>query len=67
MTTTATPPLTKSEWQDRLFPLMAKASKLDPIQCEHHPAFRGLIEKIDRLIQYGLSHEYIDMEGAARL
>lgn len=59
--------LTKSEWQEQLYPLIAKASRLDPIAYEYHPAYRGLLNKIDRLIEHGLEHEYINPEGAATL
>lgn len=59
--------MTKSEWQSTLFPLIAKAARLDPIAYEYHPAYRGLLNKIDRLIEHGLQHEYISPEGAARL
>lgn len=59
--------MTKSEWQDALYPLIAKASRLDPIAYEYHPAFRGLLNKIDGLIKIGLEREYITPEGAARI
>lgn len=58
--------MTKSEWQNRLYPLIAKTARIDPIQAEHHPAFRGALRRIDDLIEYGLQHEYLTPEEAAR-
>lgn len=65
MTATATIP-TRTEWQDELMPLIAQASKIDPMQAEHHPAYRGLLERIDRLIETGLEYGFITPEEAAQ-
>lgn len=59
--------MTKSEWQEAIFPLIAKAARLDPIAYEYHPAYRGLLNKIDALIETGLQHEFINPEEAALL
>ena len=57
--------MTKSAWQDALFPLIAKAARIDPVAFGNHPAYRGLCRRIDQLIAVGLEHEYITPEGAA--
>lgn len=59
--------MNRQEWADQLYPLIAKAAKLDPIAYEYHPAYRGLLNKIDGLIEHGLEHEYITREEACRL
>ena len=59
--------MTRQEWQEALYPLIARAAKLDPIAYEYHPAYRGLLNKIDRLIETGLQHEWITPEAACRL
>ncbi len=59
--------MTRQEWADQLYPLIARAAKLDPIAYEYHPAYRGLLNKIDRLIEHGLEHQWITPEGAAAL
>jgi hypothetical protein len=59
--------MTRAEWQEALYPLIARAARLDPIAYEYHPAYRGLLNKITRLIEHGLEHEYITPEGAATL
>ena len=59
--------MTKSEWQDKLYPLLAKTARIDPIRAENHPAFKGALHRIDRLLEHGLQHEYITPEAAARL
>lgn len=58
--------MTKSEWADTLYPLIARVARVDPIQAERHPAFRGALRRIDNLIEYGLQHEYLTPEEAAR-
>ena len=59
--------MTRSEWQDKLYPLLAKTARIDPIRAENHPAFKGALRRIDNLIQYGLQHAFITPETAARL
>lgn len=58
--------MTRQEWADELYPLIAQAAKIDPIHAERHPAFRGTLKRIDNLIEYGLQHEYLSPEEAAR-
>lgn len=58
--------VTKSEWQDKLYPLLAQTARVDPIKAERHPAYRHALRRIDELIEYGLQHEYLTPEEAAR-
>ena len=59
--------MTKSEWQDALYPLIARVARIDPIQAERHPAFKGALRRIDRLIEYGLQHDFISDREAVTL
>lgn len=58
--------MTHQEWESKLYPLIAKAARIDPIKAERHPAFRGALRRIDILIEYGLQHEYLTPEEAAK-
>ncbi|WP_406245847.1 hypothetical protein ACI7YT_12465 [Microbacterium sp. M] len=58
--------MSRQEWADKLYPLIAQTARIDPIRAEHHPAFRGALRRIDSLIAYGLEHAFITPEEAAR-
>lgn len=58
--------MTKTEWAEEIYPLIAQAAKIDPIRAENHPAFRGAIKRIDNLIEAGLEHGFLSPEEAAR-
>lgn len=55
--------MTRTEWQDATTTL---AARIDSIPDPQHPAVRPLIERHAELLSYGLEHEFITPEGAAR-
>ncbi len=59
--------MTRQEWADQLYPLIAQTARIDPIKAEFHPAFRGALRRIDHLIEYGLQHDFITEREAVTL
>lgn len=55
--------MSRTEWQDAY---QAQKERLDSFPTQAHPAVRSLIRKFEDLLQYGLTHEFITPEGAAR-
>lgn len=59
--------MTRAEWADKLYPLLAQTARVDPIKAERHPAFRGALRRVDELIEYGLQHDFITEREAVTL
>ncbi|WP_217181586.1 hypothetical protein [Streptomyces sp. AC495_CC817] len=55
--------MTRTAWRDAATALRAR---IDSFPSQAHPAVRTLIRKYESLLQYGLQHEYITPEEAAR-
>lgn len=56
--------MTKTDWEDQT---TALREKIDRFPSPAHPAVRPLIRRHEALLAYGLEHEYIAPEGAARV
>jgi hypothetical protein len=55
--------MTRTAWTDEFH---AQKARLASFPSQAHPAIRPLIRKFEALLQYGLTHEYLTPEEAAR-
>lgn len=55
--------MTKTEWTDETHALR---ERIDSFPSQAHPAVKSLIRRHGDLLEYGLQHEYITPEEAAR-
>jgi hypothetical protein len=55
--------MTRTQWTDET---TALRERIDRFPSKKHPAVRGLIRKLDDLMQVGLTHEFITPREAAR-
>jgi hypothetical protein len=58
--------MTRSEWLDQIVPLISRTAGLAG-QAQNHPAYRAACARVDRLIEHGLEHGFINEREAVTL